>query len=329
MKSMTIRFSGGVVLSIALVALASGGQRIVSAEQAAALKIVVVEGEGAVNIIQQKTAVAPVIEVRDRNDQPVAGAVVKFAITKGRASFNGARTLSVTTNAVGRATAAGLTPTASGPLQIAASAAFQGQTAAITIAQTTVATAAEASSVAAGTSAASASGGGLSHTALAAILGGAGAGVAGVALAAKGASSDSPSGPPSIFTLRTINGAALPVVILPECQLGGPPCAPCIMTATAGTLTLTPPNEFNITLTTTQTCVDPLGRSPTSAGPTLTNIDTGEWSTQADGTITFRSGGLLNARSATQSGSLLTVSFDWLANNPGTANVPVATQWSK
>jgi hypothetical protein len=325
---MTTRHRGGIVIGVALVALVSGGRYVASTEQAAALKIVIVEGEGAVNIIQQKTAVAPVIEVRDRNDQPVSGAIVKFAITKGRASFNGARTLSVTTNAAGRATAAGFTPAGSGPLHIAASAAFQGHTAAVTIAQTTVASAAEASSVAAGTSAASSSGGGLSHTALAAILGGAGAGVAGAAFAAKAASSDS-SGPPSIFTLRTINGAALPVVILPECQLGGPPCAPCIMTATAGTLTLTQPNEFNITLTTTQTCVDPQGRSPTSAGPTLTNTDTGVWSAQADGTITFRSGGLLNSRSGSQSGSSLTVSFDWLANNPGTANVPVATLWSK
>ena len=70
---------------------------------AAALKIVVLEGEGAVNIIQQKTAVAPVIEVRDRNDQPVSGAVVRFAIQKGKASFDGARTLTVTTNGAGRA----------------------------------------------------------------------------------------------------------------------------------------------------------------------------------------------------------------------------------
>ena len=90
---------------------------------AAALKIVVVEGEGAVNIIQQKTAVAPVIEVRDRNDQPVSGAVVKFAIQKGKASFDGARTLTVTTNAAGRVTATGLTATGKGALQIGASAA--------------------------------------------------------------------------------------------------------------------------------------------------------------------------------------------------------------
>src|SRR5690348_6692230 len=101
-----------------------------------ALRIVVIEGEDAVNVVQQKTAVAPVVEVRDRNDQPVAGVVVQFAIRSGRATFNGARVLSVTTNAAGRAAATGLTPTGSGTLQIGASAAFQGQTAAITIAQT-------------------------------------------------------------------------------------------------------------------------------------------------------------------------------------------------
>jgi hypothetical protein len=155
------------------------------AAQTAALKIVVLEGEGAVNIIQQKTAVAPVIEGRDRNDQPVAGAVVKFAIQKGKASFDGARTLSITTNAAGRATATGLTATAKGTLQIAASAVFQGQTAAATIAQTTVMTAAEASSIATGASAASA-GSGLSHTTLASIVGAAGAGVAATALVLKG-----------------------------------------------------------------------------------------------------------------------------------------------
>jgi hypothetical protein len=146
--------------------------------QGAALKIVVIEGEGAVNVIQQKTAVAPVIEVRDRNDQPVSGALVKFAIQKGKASFGGVRTLTVTTNGAGRATAAGLTASGKGALQIAASAAFQGQTAAATIAQTTVATAAEASSIASGASAASAgggAGGGLSTTTLA-IVGGAAAG---------------------------------------------------------------------------------------------------------------------------------------------------------
>ena len=40
-----------------------------------ALRIVVIEGEDAVNVIQQKTAVAPVVEVRDQNGLPVPGAV--------------------------------------------------------------------------------------------------------------------------------------------------------------------------------------------------------------------------------------------------------------
>ncbi len=73
-----------------------------SVDQSAGLRIVVIEGEDAVNIIQQKTAVAPIVEVRDRNDQPVAGAIVRFAIHGGRATFGGAQTLTVTTNAVGR-----------------------------------------------------------------------------------------------------------------------------------------------------------------------------------------------------------------------------------
>src|SRR5262245_10809123 len=49
------------------------------------LKIVVIEGEDAINIIQTNTAVKPVIEVRDRNDLPVAGALVLFSLGGGNA----------------------------------------------------------------------------------------------------------------------------------------------------------------------------------------------------------------------------------------------------
>ena len=148
----------------------------------AALRIVVIEGENAVNIVSQKTAVAPIVEVRDRNDQPVAGATVRFAIRAGKATFGGPRTLAVTTDGAGRAAATALTPTGSGALQISATAAFQGQTAAVTIAQTNVMTAAAASG-AAGAGGASAGagggGGGLSTTTVGVI----GAGVAGAAVA--------------------------------------------------------------------------------------------------------------------------------------------------
>src|SRR5688500_12459370 len=154
------------------------------------LRIEVITGEDAVNVIQQKTAVAPVIEVRDRNNLPVPGALVTFSIQGGQAAtFGGASTLTVATNAAGQAAVTSLTPTAAGAFQIQVSAAFQGQIATATIAQTNVMTAAQAaaasaatggasgSSAGSGGSAGGAGGGGLSTTAIvttgAAIAGGA------------------------------------------------------------------------------------------------------------------------------------------------------------
>jgi PKD repeat protein len=154
------------------------------ASQTAAFRIVVVEGEDAVNVITQKTAVAPVVEVRDRNNLPVAGVPVTFTIAGGKtAAFaGGAQTLSVTTNAAGRAIAAGLNPLTSGAVQINVTAAAQGQVLAATITQTNVLTAAQASAAAAGAGGGT---GGLSNTAIAGIAGGAAAAV-GVALSAGG-----------------------------------------------------------------------------------------------------------------------------------------------
>ena len=142
------------------------------ASQSGNLKIVVISGEGGVNIIQQKTAVAPVVEIRDRNNLPVAGASVTFSIGGGSgASFGAAgSTLTVATNAAGQATAAGLTPTATGAIHINVAAAFQGQTATAAITQTNVMTAAQAAGAASG------GGGGGGGAAAGAAGGGAGAG---------------------------------------------------------------------------------------------------------------------------------------------------------
>jgi hypothetical protein len=139
-----------------------------------ALKVVVIAGEDAVNIVRQNTAVAPIVEVRDRNDLPIAGALVRFTIDGGRnAQFaGGVRTVTLTTNAAGRAAVAGLTPTGSGTVQISVAATFQGQTAVATITQTNVATAVQASA-ASGT--ASGSGGGF-PTGVVTAVGAAGAG---------------------------------------------------------------------------------------------------------------------------------------------------------
>src|SRR6185503_8499843 len=150
-----------------------------------ALKIVVISGEDAVNIIQQKTAVAPVIEVRDRNNLPVSGATVTFALSGNGATFaGGAQTLTVVTNAAEQATAAGLTPTATGALQISASASFQGQTAIATIAQSNVLTAAEAAGTTAG---AGGGAGGGAGTSTGAAAGGGGAGMSATTLGIIGA----------------------------------------------------------------------------------------------------------------------------------------------
>ena len=153
-----------------------------AAAQDRGLKIVVLEGENAVNIIQQKTAVAPLVEVRDRNNVPVPGAVVTFTLGGNNAAFaGGVQTLSVTTNAAGRAVAA-LNPLSSGGVQIQVQAAFQGQTAAATIAQTNVMTAAQAGAAAG--AAAGATGGGMSATTIGIVAGAVGGGAlaAGTAL---------------------------------------------------------------------------------------------------------------------------------------------------
>jgi hypothetical protein len=128
--------------------------------QSTGLRIVVIAGEGAVNIIQQKTAVAPIVEVRDANNVPVAGASVTFRIGGQGASFaSSGSTLTVTTNGAGQATAAGFTPSAAGTVQINVTAAFKGLTAAATtITQTVFATAAQAAAAGAGAAGASGAG---------------------------------------------------------------------------------------------------------------------------------------------------------------------------
>ena len=144
-RMRSLMTAGAVVAAIVL-----GWAGVVGATQPATLRVVVIEGEDAVNIIQQKTAVRPVVEVRDRNNLPVPGAIVTFSIEGGKAAtFGGASTLTVATNAAGQAAVTGLTPSAAGAFQIQVSAAFQGQVATATIAQTNVMTAAQAAAASA------------------------------------------------------------------------------------------------------------------------------------------------------------------------------------
>lgn len=77
------------------------------------LKIVVLEGEGAVNDIRRRSATAPVVEVRDESDKPVAGAEVVFQLPPagpGGVFYGWMRSQTVRSDAQGRAAASGYTP---------------------------------------------------------------------------------------------------------------------------------------------------------------------------------------------------------------------------
>src|SRR3954468_14454325 len=167
--------------------------RLVAA-QISALKIIVLEGEDAVNLIDKKTAVKPTVEVRDRNDLPVAGALIRFAIRGRAATFgNGAREFTVTTASLGRATVNALTPARTGAFEIDVNASYQGQTATTTMHQTNYADAAQAARAGKApvttsgttTAAGGVGGGGLSGLAVAGIVGGAAAGAATAVIVAK------------------------------------------------------------------------------------------------------------------------------------------------
>lgn len=214
------------------------------------LRIVVIEGEGAVNIIQQKTATAPIVEVRDHNNLPVAGAVVRFSIGGGnQAAFaGGSQTFTVTTNAAGRAMAGALNPMTGGSVQIHVQAAFQGQTAAATIAQTNVMTAAQAAQATAATGA-SGGGGGVGAGTIAGVAGGAAAAAGAALLVSKqeeeteqnvsgGVQSVTPDIDPAVtaalgtYALQTVNGAGLPAVMISS------PPASCQVVVDSASLTL-------------------------------------------------------------------------------------------
>ncbi len=220
---------------VSALALASSPVAAQQPSAPAGLKIVVVAGEDAVNIIQQKTAVAPIVEVRDRNNLPVSGVAVTFSIGGQGASFGGASTLTVVTNAAGQATAAGLTPTATGAIQISATATFQGQTAIATIAQSNVLTAAEAATAGAGAGGSGAGGGGgMSGTMIGVIGGAVAAGGLVVAKAAGGGSESSPS-TPSPTSSSTPPTTPPPTNPTPSsATLTGPMNGPYVETSTGG-----------------------------------------------------------------------------------------------
>ena len=109
---------------------------------APALIITILDGEGALNDIRQRTAREPIVEVQDENHKPIAGAAVLFALPGSGPSgafADGAQTFSTVTDSAGRAVAHGLRPNGiSGSYNIHVQVSFNGSTVNTTIHQQNV-----------------------------------------------------------------------------------------------------------------------------------------------------------------------------------------------
>jgi hypothetical protein len=114
-----------------------------AAQQPAAparLRVVVLEGEGAINNIAEHRAKEPVVQVLNDNSMPVRGASVTFLLPETGPSGEfggGVRVLTAFTDEKGLAVGRGLTPNQSaGPFQMRAVASYEGLTASAVINQT-------------------------------------------------------------------------------------------------------------------------------------------------------------------------------------------------
>lgn len=151
------------------------------------LNILIVEGDGAINNVRQRTAREPIIQVTDENRRPVAGAAILFMLPDSGPSgvfTGGGRTLATKTDSTGRAVAKGLQLNKEqGKFQIQVQATFQGVTASATIAQVNAVLTAGAA------------GGGISAKMIAILAAVGGAVAVGAVVATRGG--DSTTSPPS------------------------------------------------------------------------------------------------------------------------------------
>lgn len=134
------------------------------------LRIVIVEGEGAINNIKQRVNREPIVQVEDEDRKPVPGASVTFFLPSqgpGGTFANGTNSMTATTNAQGQAVARGIRfNNQAGTMEIRVAASVRGQTASAIITQTNVL----------GSASSGPSGGGMSRTTkiliIAAVVGG-------------------------------------------------------------------------------------------------------------------------------------------------------------
>ena len=89
----------------------TGWQPIRAAQNDGDLKIVILSGDGLTNNLKKRVSTTPIVEVRDRNNKPVAGATVAFLLPAngpGATFANGSRLLTAVTGPNGQAAASAM-----------------------------------------------------------------------------------------------------------------------------------------------------------------------------------------------------------------------------
>ena len=172
------------------------------------LNIVIVEGDGAINNIKQRTSRETIVEVQDENHRPVAGAAVVFLLPgdgPGGTFVGGAKTATVTADSAGRATMPKMTPNQAGNFQIRVNASSGGRTGNATIGQSNILGAAGAAGAGGGA--------GISGKVIAIIVAVAAAGAVGAAVGLRGNNKNNTPTPPTVTTptgtISAGSGAAL------------------------------------------------------------------------------------------------------------------------
>ena len=158
------------------------------------LTISILEGEGAINNIRQRTAREAIVQVQDENHKPVAGVAVTFFLADHGASgvfSNGSRSMTVLTDTNGQAAMRGMVPNKmAGKMEIRVSARLGNLSADAVITQTNAA------------GAAGAGGAAISGKVIALIVVGAAAAIgAGVYFGTRGGSSTPATSAPAVVTI--------------------------------------------------------------------------------------------------------------------------------
>ncbi len=157
------------------------------------LHIEILKGDGGVNTLGSDTVVQPVVQVRDRNNQPLADVAVTFTAPNDGPSatfLNGSRSITLMTDSSGEAILLGMKPVNPGQFQIAVSASVGSETVVTAISLTNEPRAERAQPVATGAKKKQ----GLSKGAILAIVGAGAAAAIGIGIGMGGHGGSSSSG---------------------------------------------------------------------------------------------------------------------------------------